>query len=158
LLERRLEMAVTVKKVTLWRKEVAHEPGVLADVLEPLAEAGANLRVVMGYAIPGRSRQAAVELFPVTGPKAIRAAKGANLAASPISCLLVEGDDRSGLGATMARAVAAAGINISFLMAEVIGRKFSAVFGFESDGDAASAARAIKAATKAPKKLARKRR
>lgn len=145
-------MAVTVKKLTLWRKEVAHEPGVLAEVLEPLAQAGANLRLVMGYAIPGEPSRAAVELFPISGKKLVEAATAAGLAASAIPCLLVEGDDRPGLGAKMARAVANAGVNISFLMAEVIGKKFSAVFGFANDADAATAARAIKAACKPTKK------
>ena len=51
-------MAIAVKKVTLWRKEVANDPGVLANVLQPLAAAGANLRVVMGYTIPGESTRA----------------------------------------------------------------------------------------------------
>ncbi len=48
----------------------------------------------------------------------------------------------------MARAVADAGVNISFMMAETIGRKFSAVFGFQSDADAATASKAIKSAAK----------
>ncbi len=48
----------------------------------------------------------------------------------------------------MARAIAAQGINISFLMAETVGRKFSAVFGFQSDADATTATKAIKAASK----------
>ena len=47
-----------------------------------------------------------------------------------------------------ARFVAEKAINISFVMAETVGRKFSAVFGFHSDGDAAIAAKAIKAAAK----------
>ena len=145
-------MAVTVKKITLWRKEVAHEAGTLASVLEPLAEAGTNLRLVMGYAIPGECSRAAVEVFPVTGQKAMRTARAAGLSASPIACLLVEGDDRAGLGAAMARAVAAAGVNISFMMAETVGRKFSAVFGFQSDADAATASKAIKSAAKPRKK------
>ncbi len=145
-------MAITVKKITLWRKEVAHEAGTLADVLEPLAGAGANLRLVMGYAIPGESSRAAVEVSPITGKKLARAATSSGLAASPIACLLVEGDDRPGLGAGMARAVANAGVNISFLMAEGLGRKFSAVFGFQTDADAATASKAIKAAAKPRKK------
>ena len=57
-------MAVTVKKITLWRKEVAHEAGALAGVLEPLAQAGSNLRLVMGYTIPGESSRAAIEVYP----------------------------------------------------------------------------------------------
>ena len=141
-------MALTVKKVALWRKEVANDPGVLANVLTPLAEAGANLRVVMGYAFPGDPARAAIEVFPVTGKKVARAANAAGLSASPIPCLLVEGDDRPGLGAGMARAIADQGINISFLIAETVGRKFSAVFGFQSDGDAATAPKVIKAAGK----------
>jgi hypothetical protein len=49
----------------------------------------------------------------------------------------------------MARAIADRGINISFVMAETVGRKFSAVFGFQGDADAATAATAIKSAAKA---------
>jgi len=74
------------------------------------------------------------------------------LAASQIPCLLVEGDDRAGLGADMAGAIANNGVNVSFLIAETVGRKFSAVFGFHNDADAAIAAKAIKAAAKAKKR------
>ena len=140
-------MALVVKKATLWRKEVANDPGVLAGVLQPLADAGANLRVVMGYALPGQ--RAAIEVFPIAGKRATAAATRAGLAASPIACLLVEGDDRAGLGAGMAQAIAARGINISFVMAGTVGRKFSAVFGFHAEDDAAAAAQAIKSAAKA---------
>ena len=144
-------MAVSVKKVTLWRTEVGHQAGALARVLEPLAAAGANLRVVMGYGL-GESGRAAIEVFPVSGKKATAEATAGGLAASPIACLLIEGDDRPGLGAGMARAIGDAGVNISFLIAETVGRKFSAVFGFGSDADAATAAKAIKAAAKPRKR------
>jgi hypothetical protein len=141
-------MAVTVKKITLWRKEVANRPGVLGDVLSPLASAGANLRVVMGYTLPGQSDRAAIEVYPVSGKKVANAASAAGLSASPIPCLLIEGDDRAGLGADVGRAIAARGVNVSFLMAETVGRKFSAIAGFQSDADAATAAKAIKAVAK----------
>jgi hypothetical protein len=141
-------MAIAVKKVTLWRREVANDPGGLADVLQPLAEAGANLRVVMGYAM-GESGRAAIEVFPISGKGVTAAATRAGLTASPIACLLVEGDDRAGLGTSMARAIADRGVNISFVMAETVARKFSAVFGFHSAADAAAAAAAIKSAAKA---------
>jgi hypothetical protein len=137
-------MALTVKKIALWRKEVAHEAGALAEVLEPLAQAGANLRIVMGYALPGTPDRAAIEVFPITGKRATGAATAALLSASQIPCLLVEGDDRPGLGAEMARAIAQESVNVAFLVAETIGRRFSAVFGFRSDADAATAAKAIK--------------
>ena len=74
------------------------------------------------------------------------------LAASAIPCLLVEGNDRPGLGAKIAGAVADQGINVSFMLAETVGRKFSAVFGFGSDVDAQKASRAIKSVAKPPGK------
>jgi hypothetical protein len=144
-------MAVNVKKIALWRKETEHRPGALAAALEPLAAAGANLRIVMGYTLPGEAGRAVVELFPISGKKATAAATGAGLATSAIPCLLVEGDDRPGLGARFARAVADEGVNVSFVMAETIGRRFSAVFGFANDADAERASRAIRAAAKPAK-------
>jgi hypothetical protein len=151
-------MAVTVKKVVLWRKEVDNKPGTLAGTLAPLAQAGANLRVVMGYALPGEARRSMIEVFPVSGKKATAAAGGAGLAASPIACLHVEGDDQPGLGSRLARAVGDQGVNLAFLVAETVGRRFSAVFGFESDADAARATPAIKAAAKPAKPKARPKR
>ena len=41
----------------------------LASTLEPLAEAGADLQVVMGYRYPGRTDKAAIKLHPVSGRK-----------------------------------------------------------------------------------------
>jgi hypothetical protein len=137
-------MPVTVKKIVLWRGEVANTPGILAAALEPLAGAGANLQVVMGYRYPGDPGKAAIELYPVSGKKSVAAAQSAGLQASSIPTLLVEGDNKPGLGAAIARAAADAGINLSFLVAQVIGRKYSAVIGFESEADAKKASTLIK--------------
>src|SRR4030095_5432066 len=63
-------MALTVKRITLWRREVENQPGVLAGTLEPLANAGADLRLVMGYRFAETTTRAAIALFPVTGHKA----------------------------------------------------------------------------------------
>ena len=139
-------MALTVKRITLWRREVENRPGVLASTLQPLAQAGADLRLVMGYRFPEATGRAAIEVFPVTGNKAVEAAQGAGLEAFQLACLLVEGDNRSGLGAGIGRALADAGTNIAFLVAQVIGRRFTAVIGLESDAAAAAAAKLIKTA------------
>ena len=139
-------MAITVKKAVLWRKEVDNRPGTLASALEPLAEAGADLQVVMAYRYPGANK-GAVELHPISGRKPIAAAQTAGLAQSSIPVLLVEGDNRPGLGYALAKAVGDAGINMSFVMAQVVGRRYSAVFGFENEADAGKAATLIKRAT-----------
>jgi hypothetical protein len=142
-------MAVTVKRITLWRAEVANEPGVLARTLEPLAASGADLRLVMGYRLPQTPERSAIEVFPVSGKKVTSAAEGAGLAvANDIPCLLVEGDNRPGLGAAIARGLGDGGINIAFLIAQVIGRKFTAAFGFADESTAAAATRIIKDAAK----------
>ena len=88
-------MSVTIKRITLWRIEVENKPGVLARTLEPLAGAGWDLEVVMGY--PETGDKAAIEIYPVAGKKAVAAAQAAGLAASSIPTLLVEGDNRAGL-------------------------------------------------------------
>jgi hypothetical protein len=140
-------MPVTVKNITLWRKEVENRPGILAGTLEPLAEAGADLQVVMGYRFPGNESIAAIELYPVTGRASTKAAQAAGLEAFSIPTLLVDGDNKPGLGHAIARAIAEAGVNIAFLVAQVIGRKYSAVIGFDSPEDARKAAPLIKKAT-----------
>jgi hypothetical protein len=140
-------MAVTVKKVSLWRAEAGDRAGALADLLEPIADAGSDLQVLMAYRL-GQSGRAAVELYPVAGKRAADAARRGGFAAATIPALLVEGDNRSGLGRDVARAVAGAGISMSFLIAQVLGRRYSAVFGFDSEADAARAAALIKGAAR----------
>jgi hypothetical protein len=142
-------MAITIKKVTLWRSNVDNRPGALARVLEPMARAGADLQVAMGYHIPGSENRAVVEVAPVTGKKATAAAHQAGLAASGIPTLLVLGDNRPGLGHALAREIAAAGINLAFLVAQVVGRRYSAIFGFESEAEANKAVGLIKKASAA---------
>ena len=139
-------MAVRIKQITLWRSEVANRPGALAGALGPIAEAGGNLKVVMGYRMPGAENRAAIEVYPVSGKKVTAAARSVGLSDSGIPALLVDGDDQAGLGAAIARGVAEAGINMIFLMAQVVGRRYSAILGFESSADAKRAASVIKKA------------
>ena len=109
----------------------------------------------MGYRFPGNETRAAVELAPVTGKKGTAAAQRAGLQPYGIPTLLVTGDNRPGLGYALSQGMADAGINMAFLVAQVLGRKYSAVFGFESDADADRAAAVIKKAAKAGKKRGR---
>lgn len=147
-------MPTTLERAQVWRTEVAHTPGQLAAALAPLAAAGADLRVVMAYRLPGEPSRAIVEVYPVTGKKQATAAGGAGLAPAGIPVLRVEGDNKAGMGATLASALADAGINVSFLVAQVMGRKFTAVFGFENDAEAKKGAAIIKKASAPPKKAA----
>ena len=133
-------MAIKVREITLWRAEVENRPGTMARVLGPLAEAGADLSVVMGYRYPENENKAAIEVYPVSGKKLTAAAREGGLSPASFPALLVEGDNAAGLGSRFARTLADAGINISFLVTHVIGRKFSSVAGFETREHARAAA------------------
>lgn len=150
-------MPVTVKTITLWRRDLENTPGALATVLDPVARAGADLQVAMGYRIPGQEDRAVIELAPVRGRKASAAARQAGLRPSDIPTLVVEGDNRAGLGRDLAEEMGRAGINMAFLVALVVGRRYSGVFGFESPEDARTAAAIIKRSAARPRKKAARR-
>ncbi len=142
-------MAVTIKRVQLWRSQVESRPGVLAGALGALASAGANLQVVMAYRYPGNQTLGAIELYPIRGKRLAAAAEAAGLKPMPMAVLHVEGDDRPGLGYATTRAIAEAGINVAFLVTQVVGRKYTSLIGFETDADAARATTLIKKVVRA---------
>ncbi len=139
-------MAISVKKTSIWRREVDNKPGTLAQTLQPLAEAGTDLEIVMSY---GMGNRAAIEVAPIAGRRATAAAEKAGLAESRVPAVLVTGDNRVGLGHSMARSLGDAGVNINFLIAQVIGNRFSSLFGFDSEADADRAIPLIKNAATA---------
>lgn len=148
-------MAVKVKRIVLWRKDVENRPGSLAAALEPLAKAGASLQVVMGYRYPGQHERAVIEVHPIATKKGATAAQQAGLSPAALPALMVEGDDSPGLGSRIAGELAEGGINMVFLVSQVIGRRFSAIFGFESEDDTVRAAGIIRRAAKGTPKRAR---
>jgi hypothetical protein len=140
-----MALTLTVKQVKLWVFYGGDRKGLLADALEPLAAAGVHLQIVMAYRFPTELDRAAIEVFPIDGPTAEAEARRFGFVQSDTPCLLVEGDDRRGLGARISRAISDAKVSMAFLMAQVVGKKFSAAIGFASDEDAATAIKAIQA-------------
>jgi prephenate dehydratase len=146
-------MAVTVKSITLWRRETENRAGALAEALEPFAAARTDLQILMAYRYPGAdAAKAAIEIYPVVGKKATAAARAAGLEPTSIPALLMQGKNRAGRAHAAAGAIAGAGINLSFLMAQVAGKRFSAVLGFETEADAKRAAGLVKKALASKKK------
>jgi len=139
-------MAVTVKSISLWRKEAENRTGLLAQTLKPLAKVGADLGVVMGYRLPGNETKAVIEVYPISGKKVTAAAAQTGLATSSIPTLLVEGDNRPGLAHKIAQTIADAGVDLSFFVAQATGKRYSAVVGFATEKDAKKTADLIKKA------------
>ncbi|MER3500799.1 MAG: amino acid-binding protein [Candidatus Fervidibacterota bacterium] len=139
-------MPMKVEKVALWCGEIEDKPGALAKVLEPLAAAGVDLQVVLAERNPAKPGSGTVYLAPIKGRKATDAAKSVGLSEATTPTLLrVEGTNKPGLGHLMTSALAEAGINLSFAAAAVLGNKFVAFFGFDSDADARKASRILSA-------------
>ncbi len=141
-------MSIAIKKVTLWRTEVENKPGALSSVLTPLADAGADPQVVMGYGCPGDKQKATIEVCPVAGKKSTTATSKAGLAESKIATLLVQGDNRPGMAHAIAQAIGEAGLNVTLFLAQVIDGRFSATIGLASEAAAKQATALIKKAAK----------
>ena len=142
-------MAVTIKRIGLWRTEVPSRPGALAEALEPLAQGNADLKVVRVRATPGGAGRHAVEVYGGEGKRAVMAARAAGFSLEPSTTVLLEGDNRPGLAYAIANAVAWAGIGVRDLDAEVVGTRYSAILTFNSEEDAEKAVTVIRKITRA---------
>jgi hypothetical protein len=141
-------MSIRVKKVVVWRTEVENRPGAMARALEPLAQQ--NLDLVIGY------QGAVIDIAPVVGKRATAAAESAGFKPLPTAMILVEGENHPGVCFTAARALGDAGVSMDSVVAQVVGKKYQALFGFTSDADAKRAASLIKKAVGATKRDRRK--
>jgi hypothetical protein len=138
-------MALKVTKTDVWVAELQDRPGALATCLGALAAAGANIECVIGRRQPNKPGTGVVFVAPLKGGKVRAAAAGAGFHATQrVATLKIEGDDRPGLGAKIAGAVGAAGVNMRGTSAAAIGRRFVCYLGFDSKDDATKAAAAIR--------------
>ena len=131
-------MSVRVKRVVVWRTVVENRPGAMARALEPLARQ--DLDLVIGY------QGAVIDIAPVVGRKAATAARSAGFEPLPTSTVLIEGEDRPGLCFAAARALGDAGVSMDSVVAQAVGRKYQALFGFTNDADAKRAVTLIRRA------------
>ena len=140
-------MDFKVTKVDVWAGEIADRPGTLAEKIEALTNAGANLEFVIARRDqPGKS---VVFLAPLKGAAQSRAAKKAGLAkTTSLHSLRLEGPNQRGLGARITRALADAGINLRGLSAAALKRSHVTYFAFDQAEDARRAGPILKKALK----------
>jgi hypothetical protein len=138
-------MNLTVTKVDVWAAQIEDKPGSLAKLLSALGDAGANLECVVARRDPSKTGKGVAFLTPVKGANVRKAAKAEGLApAEKLATLKVEGDDAPGLGSRVTSAIADSGVNLRGVSGAVVGRKFVVYIGFDTNADAAKAARALK--------------
>ena len=137
-------MALKVTKADVWAATIEDRAGGAADKLEALSRAGANLEMVFARRTeePGKG---VIFVTPLKGAKAVKAAEAAGLARpGNIHSVRIEGGDKPGLGAQIARTLGNAGVSFRGLSAIAIGKKFISYIACDSAEDAAKAVAALK--------------
>jgi hypothetical protein len=136
-------MALKVTKADVWAATVEDRAGGTADKLDALSEAGANLEMLLARRTedPGKG---VMFVTPLKG-KALKAAQAAGMGKpQTIHSVRIEGSDRPGLGARIARTLGDAGISFRGISAVAIGRKFVSYVALDSAGDQAKAVSALR--------------
>lgn len=143
-------MSYSVKKVDVWAGDVMNRPEKLARVLEALTAAGAQLEFLIARRVSQNTSR--IFVAPLKSRKERQAATDVGLVtAAGLHSIRIDGPDRVGLGSEIARAVAAAGINIRGASAATIGKKNVFWLAFAEPGEADAAMKVVK------KKLASKK-
>ena len=140
-------MAVNVLKIDVWTGEIEDRSGGLADKIEAVTEAGANLEFVIARRASERPAMGLVFMAPLQGAAQRRAARAAGMQkARNVYTLRIEGPNRPGLGAAITRAVADAGINMRGMSGTGLGRRCAIYLSFDNSADTEKARRVLKKA------------
>ena len=134
-------MKLKVSRIDVWAATIEDKPGGLANKLEGLAGAKADLEFVLARRTPERGAGQGV-VFTSTLKTADQEKRGVDLGFTKTDSLhsvRVEGADAPGMGAKLTRALATAGVNLRGLSAASMGRHFVAYFAFDSEADAEKA-------------------
>jgi len=133
-------MALKVTQTEVWAASIQDKPGGMAEKLEALAKAEAALEFVIARRSPDKPGTGVLFVAPLTGDKAIQAAKAVGFARTDsLHSVRLEGPDQAGLGARLTRQLAGAGINLRGLSAAAIGDRFVCYLALDSAADAAKA-------------------
>ena len=138
-------MALKATKAAVWAVGIDDRAGGVADKLEPLVEAGANFEMVFARRTPEKPGKGMLFVTPVKGAKVTRAARNVGMGTPrTIHSVRIEGADRAGLGAKIARALGDAGISFRGISGIAIGRKFVSYIACDSAEDQAKAIAVLK--------------
>ena len=115
------------------------------EKIAPLAKAGASFEFVFARRTPEQPGRGILYVTPVKGAKVIQAAKAAGFDKAPaMHPVRIEGGDKPGIGASMLRTLAHAGISFRGISAHAIGRKFTCTLALDSAQDADRAVKLLK--------------
>jgi predicted amino acid-binding ACT domain protein len=138
-------MALKATRADVWVATLEDRAGGAADKLDALAKAGANFEMVFARRTPEEPGRGVLFVTPLKGAKATRAAQELGMAKlERIHSVRIEGGDKPGLGAKIARALGDAGINFRGMSAIAIGRNFVSYIACDTPEDAQKAVSVVK--------------
>ena len=140
-------MELMIDKVDVWAAPLMDRPGGLAEKLEALHDAGADLQFILARRAPEKPGGGVLFVTPLRGDREVEAAaaEGFNVTRS-IQSLRIEGADRPGVVSELLRGLADAGLSLQGLSAAVIGTRFVVYIGLDSVADAQRAVEILGAA------------
>lgn len=134
-------MAEKVRKVDYFYIEAPNKPGVGADVLAALRDAGVNLLAFSGFP---QGRGAQIDLIPENGTKFKAAAKKAGFKLSAKKTgFLIQGDDKKGAVARIMQKLATVKINVTAIDAVCAGKGRYGALLWVKPADVSKASRAL---------------
>jgi hypothetical protein len=138
-------MALKVSKADVWAVTIDDRPGGAAEKLETLSKAGASLEMVLARRTAEQPGKGVMFVTPVKGKKALEAAQQAGMGKPEnFHSVRIEGGDKPGLGAKIARALGEAGVSFRGISGVAIGKKFVSFVALDSADDQAKAIAALK--------------
>ncbi len=138
-------MKLKASRAVVWAAKIEDRPAGLAEKIESLAEAGANLEIVLARRAPEQPGKGVVFVCPLEGVRQCRAAVNQGfLRTNGLHSVRIEGTDAPGLAARITRALAKAGINLRGFSATAVGKRFIAYLALDDEDDITAALQAIK--------------
>lgn len=129
-------MDLLVEREEVWAAGLDDKPGALAAKLSALTAAGADLDFMIVRRAPEKPGTGVVFVTPLRGDREVRAATAAGfLVTSNLHSLRVEGPNEPGIAGRIATAIGDAGINMRGFSAAVLGTRFVAHVGVDSEDD-----------------------
>lgn len=130
-------MDLLVERVDVWAASIQDRPGGLAEVLDALRQAGADLQFIIARRAPEKPGTGVVFVTPLQNDREIRAAAqvGFNVSQS-LHSIRILGQDQPGIAAELTQKLADGGVNLRGFSASVIGTRFVAYVAVDSLNDA----------------------
>jgi hypothetical protein len=138
-------MKLEVSRVDVWAASIEDRPGGLAEKLDVLAQAGADLEFVVARRSSASPETGVVFVTPIKGPKQIRAARKVGFdKTKSLHGVRIATGNKPGFGAELTRRFAEAGLNLRGFSGAAIGNRAILHVAFDSEADAAKAVRLLK--------------